>query len=140
MDNFNQIFDVMNQIRTSAENLNKDIDHNDSREETKGDLKQLTTGFQQLQQFFSNVKQEDMAVMQREVQEWLSGQQDFQQYAKDVSSLVTSIRNRAQEDQKVQKKIEENLPEEHRERNIGDFFNQLKGVLDQVQNLTGSTR
>lgn len=140
MTELDQIFDVINQLRSSAENLNKDIDHNDSREETRGDLEQFSSGFQQLQHFFSKIDQQDISTVQREVQEWLSGKQDFQQYARDVVSLVSDIRNRTEADGKVQQKIQENMPEQHRDRNIGDFFNEIKGVLDQVQNLTGAGR
>jgi len=140
MSNLNQIFDLINQVRTSAENLHRDIDENDRREETKGDMESLTTGFQQLQQILSNVNQEDFNVMQREVQEWISGQQNFQEYARDVSSLVSDIRSRTKKDGRVQQKLQENLPEQHRERNIGDFFNEIKGVLEQVQNLSQTRR
>lgn len=140
MNNLDQIFNVMDQLRTCAQNLNKDIDHKDSREETKRDLEQLNSGFQQLQQFFSKINQQDMETVQREVQEWLSGQQDFQQYARDVSALVTDIRNRTKADSKVQQKIQDNMPRQHRNRNVGDFFNEIKTVLDQVNNMTGAGR
>lgn len=137
MPNMNQLFKVLQQLTSSAQNLNKDIDHNDSREETKGDLEQLHTGFQELKTIFNSINQEDLANAQREVQELMSGNQNFMEYARDVNAIIADVRSRTKSDTTVEKKISQNLPSKHKKAGATNFLDQLKGVLNQVNQLVG---
>ncbi|MGA8163759.1 MAG: hypothetical protein WB791_01895 [Waddliaceae bacterium] len=132
MAGISDLFTVLQKIRSTAQNLSKDVDPADSREETGGDLNDLTSGFAQLQTLFQSLNQSDMQKIQAEVKELMSGQQNFREYARDVNALLAEVRNRTQQNKEMKKKIKKNIPVEHKNKDPDDFFGGLKGILDEV--------
>lgn len=134
------IMDVIQQIRSSAQNLSKDLDNRDSREETAGDLEQLTLSFADLKKIFFALKQEDKEILSREVRELLSGQEDFKTYTRDVNKILMDVKNRIQADKTVEAKVKENLPEEHQGQAPNALLQGFGKLLEQVSDWSSSPK
>lgn len=134
------IMDVIQQIRSSAQNLAKDLDHRDSREETAEDLQQLTLSFTDLKNIFFALKQEDKENLSREVKELLSGQEDFATYTKDVNKILMDVKNRIQTDKQVEAKVKENLPEQHQDQAPNSLLQSFGKLLEQFSDLGSNSK
>ncbi|MBA2727239.1 MAG: hypothetical protein H0U49_03590 [Parachlamydiaceae bacterium] len=131
-----EFMSIIQQIRTSAKNLSKDVDQNDPREETNKDLKELTLGFQDLREIISNIKQEEQEDLNREFRELLSGQEDFQTYTQDVKMILMDIKNRIKSDKKVEEKITKNLPAEQKNETPNSLFQGFGSLMEQISRWT----
>ncbi len=131
-----EFMSIIQQIRTSAKNLSKDVDQNDPREETNKDLKELTLGFQDLREIISNIKQEEQEDLNREFRELLSGQEDFQTYTQDVKMILMDIKNRIKTDKKVEEKITKNLPAEQKNETPNSLFQGFGSLMEQISRWT----
>lgn len=127
---------VIRQIRNSAQNLSKDVDPNDKREETQEDLEQLSLNFQDLREIISSMNAEDQENISREFRELLSGQENFQTYTQDVKKILLDIKNRIKSDKKIEEKISENLPEEHQNETANSLFQGFGNLIEQISHWT----
>jgi len=132
MATIQDFIDALKKVRTSADNLNKDVDHKDKREETKSDLQELSLSFTDLRKIFSSLTEEDRAALQREAQELLSGQESLAEYTSDVKKILSNVKNRVTDDVAVKSKIEQNIPEEHKEKTSESLLDTFMGYLHQI--------
>lgn len=123
---------VIQQIRNSAQNLSKDLDHKDPREETAGDLEQLSLSFQDLKDIFFSLRQEDKENLSREMRELFTGQEDFKTYTRDVNKILLDVKNRIQNDKNVEKKVAQNLPEQHQNETPNTFMQNFEKLIGQI--------
>lgn len=132
----NNLFNLIQQIRDSAQNLSKDLDRKDPREETEADLEQLTLSFQDLKDILFSLKQEDKDNLAREMRELLSGQEDFQTYTRDVNKILMDVKNRIKADKNAEYKVAQNLPEQHQNETPSTLMDSFSKVIEQISNWT----
>ena len=135
--NAQDVLIVIQKLRDSAQNLSKDIDPEDAREQTQGDLRDLSVGFQQLQKMFATLDKEQKAKIQGEVKELMEGKQNFLEYARDVRAILAEVRKKAEVDEEVKQKIEENIPEQHKDQGTASFFTKITDCLEEFKNWSG---
>lgn len=136
MTTLDDFMSVIQQIRQSAQNLSKDVDHNDPREETKQDLNELTLNFQDLRNIISNMTQEDKEDLNRELRELMSGEEDFQTYTQDVKKILMDVKNRVKSDKKVEDKITKNLPAEKKNETPNSLLQGFGSLIEQISHWT----
>lgn len=129
------IISIIQQIRASAQNLSKDLDHQDSREETATDLGQLSLSFQDLKDILFSLTQADQENITREMHELLSGQEDFKTYTQDVQKILIDVKNRVKADKKVEDKVAQNLPEQHQDETPSTLLQSFGKLLEQFSTL-----
>ena len=133
MAGLNDFFAALQNIRESASNLDKDVDKSDKREETKADFAMLTLSFSDLKKILANLNDSDRQALQREGMELFSGKETMAEYTRDVKEILESIKNRVASDEQAKKKLEQNIPLEHKEQSnpssIMDSLAQLLGKL-----------
>lgn len=130
-----QIFEILQNLQTHAGNLSKDIDTKDTREETEGDLSQIFSSFGQLRTVMSKLNEQDMARLQDEVKQLFSGEQSFFDYNRDVNNILMEVYKRAQEHPATKQKIEDNLPAQAQNQNLGNVFKGWGDLLTGLQNI-----
>lgn len=128
-----QLITVLQNLKTHTSNLNKDLDNNDQREETRGDLKSIFTNFEQLQKTLTNLDQTDMDALQNELKQLLKGEQSFSDYNRDVNNILTQVRKRIERDEQTKDKVTENLPAEQKTKSVGTVFDGWQSILSKVQ-------
>jgi DNA-directed RNA polymerase subunit F len=135
----NQFQSLLEQILSSTNNLKKDLDQNDPREQTQDDLSQLSLSFQDLREMFSHINPEDAEKLKNEFRALLSGQENLQTYVQDVRKILTDIHDRTRSDRQVQQKISNNLPEDQQDETAQSLLQGFKGLMDQLFNSTQKT-
>lgn len=132
MATIQDFIDALKKVRTSADNLNKDVDYQDKREETKSDLQELSLSFSDLKKIFSSLNDEDRADLQREAKELFNGQESLTDYTRDVQKILNNVKNRVEVDMAVKNKIEQNIPTEHKDKNSESLLDTFMGYLQQI--------
>jgi hypothetical protein len=135
----NQIKPLIEQIHTSTNNLRKDIDHNDPREKTEEDLRQLSLSFQDLKELFSGLNNEDTENLNREFRELLSGKDNLQTYVQDVKKILIDVQERIKTDKKVEEKIYNSLPEDKQNETPNTLVQGFKTLIEKITHLNEKT-
>ncbi len=130
------LLSIIQQIRSSAKNLSKDIDSKDQRENTEEDLAQLSMSFQDLKDILFSLNQSDKDNLNREMRELLSGQEDFQTYTHDIKKILFDVKGRIKSDRNVEEKISQNLPEEHQNVTPNTLMQGFGKLIEQIANWT----
>jgi hypothetical protein len=128
-----QLFTILQNLRTHATNLNKDLDERDQREETKGDLARLFGSFNELKTVMVQLEQSDIAKLQDELKQLLSGEENILEYNRDVSNILLEARKRAEKNEPTKEKVTENLPTQQKNQNVGNVFDNWRSILANVQ-------
>lgn len=131
---------LLEKIHSSSQNLKKDIDENDPRENTSKDLEQLSLNFQDLKEIISGLNTQDTANLNREFRELISGQEDLQTYVQDVKKLLSDVQTRIKSDKKVEEKISDNLPDESQNDTPSTLIQGFKSILEQISQMSDKKR
>lgn len=129
----NQLLEVLQNIQTHANNLNKDLDEKDEREETKGDLRQLFTNFGELRALMSKLDESDVTKLREELHELMSGKEDILEYNRDVTNILMDVKRRTEVNESAKDKVVEHLPAEKKDENVGSLFDNWSSILGNVQ-------
>lgn len=129
----NQIFAILQNLKTNATNLNKDLDQKDKREETGGDLAQLFGSFGELRSIMSKLDESDITKLQTELKELMSGKEDLMEYKRDVANILLEAKKRTEAQDQVKAKVIENMPEEKKNENVGSLFDNWGSVLSKLE-------
>ncbi len=122
---------VIGQLKGSLGDLYKDVDERDSREETGYDFDQVVTNFEEIKRIFQNLEREDMMALQREITELVQGEETFQEYVRDVNSIVKGI-NKKNKSGPAKKKLEQNLPIKAKGAGVQGTFGDIEGLFSQL--------
>lgn len=132
MAGFEDLLNVLTNVRGSLNNLSKDVDEKDPREKTDQDLATLHMNFDDLLTIFRSMEESDLQAIYREVTELASGQETFQQYISDVSKILQNIKNKAAKNDATSEKIQQNLPRNLQDQDPEELF---KNYQETVNNL-----
>jgi hypothetical protein len=135
-DLLNQLFGLLQGLKTDTANLNKDLDEKDKREETRGDLSQIFSRFNELDSVLSQLDESDVAKMQEELKKLTSGQEDIFEYNRDINNILMQVKKRTEKNPSAKDKVIEHMPSEAKEQhadNVGSLFDSWGSVLSNVQ-------
>ncbi len=130
----NQLLVLLQNVRGQANNLSKDVDEKDQREETQADLSKLFSSFADLRNLLSRLEQSDVTKLQEELKQLMTGQETFAEYNRDVSKILMDVHHRTEEHPPTEEKIKENLPGAAKTQNVGSLFDNWRSVLGNIQN------
>lgn len=128
-----QVLDLLQNLKSDATNLNRDLDEKDEREETRGDLSQLFKGFGELRSLMSKLEKSDVEKLQTEMRELMSGKEDMLEYNRDVANILMEVKKRTEAENDAKEKVVEHLPSEKKDDNVGSLFDNWGSVLKNVQ-------
>lgn len=128
-----QLFSVLQNLRTQASNLSKDIDTHHEREETEEDLSDIFSSFGQIKSIMSKLSPADMANLQDEVKQLFKGEQSFSDYSRDVNKILMDVYKRTEEHKPTKEKIAENLPAQVQNQSVSTIFGSWGDILNNVQ-------
>lgn len=128
-----KLFELLQNLKTDATNLDRDLDEKDKREETKGDLRQLFRSFNELRTLISKMDESEKAKMQAEMQELMSGKENILEYNRDVANILINVKKRVEGRESIKEKVIEHLPQEQKNENVGTLFDNWRSVLTNVQ-------
>ena len=131
--NLNQLFTIFQDLREHSTNLHKDLDDNDEREETQGDLANMFKSFNDLRALMSKVEQSDVTKLQSELKRLLSGEESLTDYQHDVANILSEVRKRTEQENDKKDKIADNLPPQHQNQNVNSIFDNWGSILSNVQ-------
>src|SRR6188508_334210 len=112
-----QLFEVLQNLKTDSKNLNKDLDEKDKREETKGDLSRIFSSFSELRALMSKLDESDTARLQEELRQLMSGEENILEYNNDVNNILMEVKRRTERNDVIKDKVIENLPTEQKREN-----------------------
>lgn len=143
--NLSQLRTILQDLRKHTSNLNRDLDDGDDREETRTDLALITKGFDELKSTLRNLEKSDVAKLQDELKQLMSGEENLFEYNRDVNNILIEAKKRSEKNAPTQEKIAENLPPQQKDENVGSLFANWQSVLSNVQkwveqNATQKTR
>jgi hypothetical protein len=130
----NQLLELLQGLKTDATNLHRDLDEDDEREETKGDLSQLFNKFDELKSLMSKLNESDIAKLQGELKKLMSGEENILEYNRDVNDILLAVKKRTEQHEPTKDKVIEHLPPEQKHENVGSVFNNWGSLLREVQN------
>lgn len=128
-----QLFAVLQGLKTDAANFNRSLDEKDKREETKGDLARLFSSFGELRAIMSKLEESDVEKLREELKQLMSGQEDILEYNRDVNNILLEAKKRTEKTDSTKDKVIDNLPEEQKQQKVGSIFDNWRGVLSNVQ-------
>jgi len=135
-DLINQLFGLLQNLKTDTSNLHKDLDDKDEREETKDDLSQIFSRFGELNALLSKLDESDVAQMREDLKKLLSGQEDILEYNRDINNLLLKVKQRTEQHEPTKDKVIEHMPSEAKEQhadNVGSLFDNWGSILNNVQ-------
>lgn len=131
-----RLIGVLQGLKTDTANLNKDLDEKDEREETKGDLSQIFSRFGELKSLMSQLNESDVTQMREEMKQLLSGQENINDFNRDVKNILMAVKQRTEENEPSKDKVIEHMPDEAKDEhgdNVGSVFDSWGSVLNNVQ-------
>lgn len=129
---YGDLLDAFLKVRSSLGNLQKDVDEKDPREKTDTDLSSLSVNFQDLLTTFKSMQQSDLEQIYQEVMELASGKETFQEYIRDVNKILENVRQKAQKNETVRTKIEDNLPKNLQDEDIDSLLANYQDTVNKI--------
>ena len=128
----NQLLGLLQNIKTDAANLHKDLDNKMKVKKPKGDLSRLFGSFGEMRELMSKLDESDIAQLKDEFKALMSGKEDLLEYNRDVNEILMNVKKRTEANAPAKDKVVEHLPPEQKDQNVGSHFDNWGSILNNV--------